>query len=88
MLVYLTGRKTDRHHHREPVSYVATGGVRSSPGGGEWRWNRQPQPTARIRIRERDIVAQPEIVSQIDAVRRDLQPGTHGRDVGGREPGS
>jgi hypothetical protein len=88
MLVYLTGRKTGRHRHREPVSYVANGDVLSSPGGAEWRWNRQPKQTARIRIRGRDVVAQPEIVSQIDAVRRDLQPGTRGRDVGGREQGS
>jgi hypothetical protein len=67
MLVYLTGRRTGRHY-RQPVSYVRHAGSLLTPGGGNWKVNLTEGQPARIRLRGRDISAQPELVDDIDQI--------------------
>jgi hypothetical protein len=67
MLLYLTGRKTGRAY-RQPVSYVRQGEVLLTPGGGNWKLNLEPGRSERIRLRGRDVLARPEIISDIDEI--------------------
>jgi hypothetical protein len=67
MLLYLTGRKTGRAY-RQPVSYVRQGEVLLTPGGGNWKLNLEPGRSERIRLRGRDVLARPEIISDVDEI--------------------
>jgi hypothetical protein len=67
MLLYLTGRKTGRAY-RQPVSYVRHGDVLLTPGGGNWKLNLVPGRAERIRLRGRDVLARPEIISDVDEI--------------------
>ncbi len=69
MLVSFTGRKTGKHY-RQPVSYVRQDEVLLSPGGGNWKWNLQGGQPVHIRLRGRDVVAQPELVKDPDEIER------------------
>jgi hypothetical protein len=69
MLVSLTGRRTGKHY-RQPVSYVHHGDVLLTPGGGKWKLNLiEGRPTG-LRLRGHDILARPEIVSDIEEIER------------------
>jgi F420H(2)-dependent quinone reductase len=72
MLVFLTGRRTGRSY-RQPVSYVRDGDVLLTPGGGNWKLNLTSGQPVRIRLRGRDVLARPEIISD---------PGEAGRLLG------
>lgn len=39
-----------------------------TPGGGNWKLNLVPGRTDRIRLRGRDVLARPEIISDVDAI--------------------
>ena len=67
MLLFYTGRKTGRNY-RQPVSYVEDGGVLLTPGGGRWKLNLQDGEPIRVRLRGRDVEAQPELVRDPDEV--------------------
>jgi hypothetical protein len=69
MLVFLTGRKTGRSY-RQPVSYVRQGTTLLTPGGGKWKLNLEDGRPERIRLRGRDVLARPELVSDIDEIER------------------
>ncbi len=69
MLVFLTGRKTGRSY-RQPLSYVREGATLLTPGGGAWKLNLREGHPERIRLRGRDILARPELVSDVDEVER------------------
>jgi hypothetical protein len=69
MLVFLTGRKTGKSY-RQPVSYVRQGTTLLTPGGGKWKLNLQQGQPQRIRLRGRDVLARPELVSDIDEIER------------------
>lgn len=69
MLVFLTGRKTGKSY-RQPVSYVRHGTTLLTPGGGKWKLNLQADRPERIRLRGRDVLARPELVSDVDEVER------------------
>jgi hypothetical protein len=69
MLVFLTGRKTGRSY-RQPVSYVRQHNTLLTPGGGNWKLNLVEGRPERIRLRGRDLLARPEIVSDIDEIER------------------
>jgi F420H(2)-dependent quinone reductase len=62
MLVFLTGRRTGKSY-RQPVSYVRDGDVLLTPGGGNWKLNLTNGQPVRIRLRGRDVLARPEIIS-------------------------
>jgi hypothetical protein len=91
MLLYLTGRKTGQAY-RQPVSYVRHGDVLLTPGGGNWKLNLVPGRAERIRLRGRDVLARPEIISDLDEIDQLLSiitavNPTAGRFVGaGRGP--
>ena len=72
MLVQLTGRKTGRSY-RQPVSYVRQGTTLLTPGGGKWKLNLVDGRPERIRLRGRDVLARPEIVSDVDEIERLLE---------------
>lgn len=72
MLVHLTGRKTGRSY-RQPVSYVRQGTTLLTPGGGKWKLNLVDGRPERIRLRGRDVLARPEIVSDVDQIERLLE---------------
>ncbi len=69
MLVYLTGRKTGKSY-RQPVSYVRDGAALLTPGGGNWKLNLADGRPERIRLRGKDVLARPEIVSDAEERRR------------------
>jgi hypothetical protein len=69
MLVLLTGRKTGKSY-RQPVSYVRHGTTLLTPGGGRWKLNLEDGRPVRIRLRGRDVLARPELVSDVDEVVR------------------
>ena len=69
MLITHVGRKTGRVY-RQPVSYVAAGDTLLTPGGGRWTRNLREQEPVPIRLRGRDVVARPELVSDADEVDR------------------
>jgi hypothetical protein len=67
MLVFLTGRKTGRSY-RQPVSYVRQGTTLLTPGGGKWKLNLEEGRPVGIRLRGRNVLARPELVSDIDEI--------------------
>lgn len=67
MLATITGRRTGRIY-RQPLSYVQDGDVLLTPGGGRWTLNLLDGPAVPIRLRGRDIVARPELVSDPEEV--------------------
>jgi len=68
MLLYLSGRWTGRAYRR-PLSYVRNGDALLTPGGGNWKLNLAPgRPERRIHLRGRDVLASPEIVSDVDEI--------------------
>jgi deazaflavin-dependent oxidoreductase (nitroreductase family) len=69
MLVFLTGRRTGKVY-RQPVSYVRHDDTLLTPGGGRWTLNLADGKPVRIRLRGRDVVGRPELVSDIDEVDR------------------
>jgi hypothetical protein len=69
MLVFLTGRKTGKSY-RQPVSYVQQATTLLTPGGGKWKLNLQEGRPERIRLRGHDVLARPELVSDLDEVER------------------
>jgi hypothetical protein len=69
MLAFLTGRRTGKTY-RQPVSYVRDGETLLTPGGGRWTLNLTDGKPVRIRLRGSDVVARPELVSDVDEVDR------------------
>jgi deazaflavin-dependent oxidoreductase (nitroreductase family) len=67
MLVHLTGRRSGRHY-RQPVSYVQHDDALLTPGGGNWKLNLVDGQPVHIRLRGRDITAQPELVRDVDQI--------------------
>jgi hypothetical protein len=87
MLLYLTGRKTGRAY-RQPVSYVRHGDVLLTPGGGNWKLNLVPGRAERIRLRGRDVLARPEIISDLDEIDQLLSIITAANPTAGRFVGA
>jgi hypothetical protein len=83
MLVFLTGRRTGKAY-RQPVSYVRDGAVLLTPGGGNWKLNLTDGRPERIRLRGRDVLARPEIVSDADEIERLLGIMTAASPMAGR----
>jgi hypothetical protein len=83
MLVFLTGRKTGKHY-RQPVSYVRDGAVLLTPGGGNWKLNLADDRPERIRLRGKDVLARPEIVSDAEEIERLLGVMTAANPMAGR----
>jgi F420H(2)-dependent quinone reductase len=83
MLVFLTGRKTGKSY-RQPVSYVRDGEVLLTPGGGNWKLNLVDGRPVRIRLRGRDVLARPELVSDADEIERLLGIMTAANPMAGR----
>jgi hypothetical protein len=83
MLVYLTGRKTGKSY-RQPVSYVRDGTVLLTPGGGNWKLNLADGRPERIRLRGKDVLARPEVVSDADQIERLLAVMTAANPMVGR----
>jgi F420H(2)-dependent quinone reductase len=67
MLLYVTGRRSGKAY-RQPVSYVRDGDALLTPGGGNWKLNLVPGRPERIRLRGRDVLARPEIISDVDEI--------------------
>ena len=83
MLVSFTGRRTGRRY-RQPVSYVQDGDTLLTPGGGTLKLNLRGDEPVRLRLRGRDVVARPELVSDLDQVERLLQVMTAANPPVGR----
>ena len=83
MLVHLTGRKSGKSY-RQPVSYVRDGAVLLTPGGGNWKLNLAEGRPERIRLRGKDVLARPEIVSDAEEVERLLGVMTAANPMVGR----
>lgn len=62
MLISYTGRKTGKAY-RQPVSYARDGGTLLTPGGGRWTLNLRDGKPVRLRLRGRDVMARPELVT-------------------------
>ncbi len=69
MLLSYKGRKTGKAY-RQPVSYVQQGNTLLTPGGGRWKWNLQDGQRVRIRLRGRDVWAQPELIRDPGAIQQ------------------
>jgi deazaflavin-dependent oxidoreductase (nitroreductase family) len=69
MLISYTGRKTGKAY-RQPVSYARDGETLLTPGGGRWTLNLGAGRPVRIRLRGRDVVARPELVTDGAEVER------------------
>ena len=69
MLISYTGRKSGKAY-RQPVSYVRDGDVLLTPGGGRWTLNLANGRPVRIRLRGRDTLARPELVTDPGEVER------------------
>jgi hypothetical protein len=67
MLADITGRKTGRIY-RQPLSYVRDGDVLLTPGGGNWKLNLSADVPVRLRLRGKDVMANPEVVSNVDEI--------------------
>jgi hypothetical protein len=52
------------------VSYVQQATTLLTPGGGKWKLNLQEGRPERIRLRGRDVLARPELVSDLDEIER------------------
>lgn len=72
MLLYLTGRRTGKRY-LQPVSYVPDGDTLLTPGGGRWKLNLREGECVHIRLRTRDVLARPELITQPDEVERLLR---------------
>lgn len=83
MLVFLTGRKTGKSY-RQPVSYVRDGAALLTPGGGSWKLNLADGRPERIRLRGKDVLARPEVVSGAEEIERLLGVMTAGNPMVGR----
>lgn len=83
MLLYLTGRRTGKSY-RQPVSYVRDGAALLTPGGGNWKHNLADGKPVHIRLRGRDVMAKPEIVSDPGEVERLLGIMTAANPTAGR----
>lgn len=83
MLAFVVGRKSGRIY-RQPVSYVRDGDTLLTPGGGKWKLNLVPGTPVRIRLRGRDITADPELVGDADEVRTLLQTMAAGNPAAAR----
>ena len=83
MLVFLTGRRTGKSY-RQPVSYVRDGTVLLTPGGGNWKLNLADGRPERIRLRGKDVLARPEIVSDAEEIERLLAVMTAANPMTGR----
>jgi hypothetical protein len=69
MLVWITGRNTGKVY-RQPLSYVQQGKTLLTPGGGKWKLNLRDGQPVRIRLRGRDVLARPEMVSDLEEIER------------------
>jgi deazaflavin-dependent oxidoreductase (nitroreductase family) len=69
MLVHHTGRKTGKQY-RQPVSYVRSGDILLSPGGGNWTRNLRDGEDVRVRLRGHDLTFRPDLVDDPDEVER------------------
>jgi len=69
MLVHYTGRKSGRAY-RQPVSYVRDGDVLLTPGGGRWTLSLAGGAPVRLRVRGRDVMARPELVTDPEEIQR------------------
>ena len=67
MLAFITGRKSGKVY-RQPLSYVRDGSTLLTPGGGNWKLNLRPEVPVRLRLRGKDVMATPEIVSDVAGV--------------------
>jgi hypothetical protein len=77
MLLHYTGRKTGKAY-RQPVSYVRNGDVLLTPGGGQWTLSLAAGEPVRLRIRGRDVMARPELVTDPEGVQqciREIEAG-------------
>jgi hypothetical protein len=83
MLVFLTGRKTGTAY-RQPISYVRDGDTLLTPGGGKWKLNLFPGQPVRLRVRGRDIAADPELVGDVDEVGKLLMTMAAGNPMSAR----
>ena len=72
MLLHYTGRRTGKAY-RQPISYVRTGEVLLTPGGGRWTLSLAPDQPVRLRIQGRDVTARPELVTDPEAIQRHLR---------------
>jgi deazaflavin-dependent oxidoreductase (nitroreductase family) len=72
MLVHYRGRNTGKSY-RQPVSYVTSGDVLLTPGGGKWKLNLRGDQPVTLTLRGRKIVARPELVRDRDEVDRLLR---------------
>ena len=69
MLARIVGRKTGRVY-RQPLSYVRDGDVLLTPGGGKWKLNLRDGRPVTLRLRGRDLIARPELVSDPAEIER------------------
>jgi hypothetical protein len=69
MLISYIGRKTGKAY-RQPVSYAQQDDTLLTPGGGNWKWNLRDGQPVRIRLRGRDVLAQPELIKDPDEIER------------------
>jgi hypothetical protein len=69
MLARITGRRTGRVY-RQPLSYVQQGTTLLTPGGGKWKLNLRDDQPVPIRLRGRDVIARPELVSDTAEIER------------------
>jgi F420H(2)-dependent quinone reductase len=67
MLAFIVGRSSGKTY-RQPLSYVRDGETLLTPGGGRWKLNLTSDVPVRIRLRGRDIMATPEVVSDVDEI--------------------
>ena len=67
MLAFIVGRKSGKTY-RQPLSYVRDGQVLLTPGGGRWKLNLRSGAPVRIRLRGKDLIATPELVSDVDEI--------------------
>jgi hypothetical protein len=69
MLAFVIGRKSGKTY-RQPISYVHDGETLLTPGGGNWKRNLVEGTPVRLRIRGVDVLATPELVSDVDDVEK------------------
>ena len=72
MLAFITGRRSGKTY-RQPLSYVRDGDTLLTPGGGNWKLNLVAGQPVRLRLRGKDIMAGPEIISDADEVGKLLE---------------
>lgn len=69
MLLSYQGSRSGKAY-RVPVSYVRDGDTLLTPGGGRWKLNLRSGEAIHIRLRGRDELATPELIGDVDEVRR------------------